>query len=708
MVRTGISHHRGLNPAKLDSEDRGFPLSPFYYNLLYIVDYKMSKWNFNIDKQVSKENFETTSISEKIKKIKARKPKFENPKSIGLLETVFEPVERLYYDMITKDLREGFELDMNASLTRDLSNEGEKLIQGLEGTDDSLQNTFNKISAVNKVNAEKNASNEEATKNQNTVNPDKISIALADSKNFIIPDPSVAQMSKKKRSSNGESNLDQDFKNTQDKVDSIIGRAKGSSFFDNLSMESINNKGKLDALQGDINNKKLVDPNKSIVSVDSLNSPGSAPGAARSKVRVVGLGDQLKSVIKKAVNRIQSILKILMKFIAKELKYGAEKFQSFFIHFRDNFNYLLITIANALTHNNASVDEVKVFSSETMKFTTVLFTNIFLYNWYFLMFYNEDPEFRYTINVQEQVFDRSKLAYSIIGPSLRALEFFDWILLEKIPMIKNYISSKPILFFLLAIVFFILVLGNFQIAILSGFFKALTFSTSQTVLSVLTTIIVLGYGLKFICYDAGILGSLFNTHSALIIALGGIFFLILFVFYVLFIASISTPLGVLFVNTYLLVYSFFAIIIYRGSDTFTVINEIFNTVSGLGPGEEEEENMEGEKPGIVTRMLNFIIKYVKFINMFLVELMIIMILLFGINTYTSQYGAITFDKTTSINKNSISAPVNSAFTHLFTWLIIFNTLLIVFIVIKMVAKYYRLTDPNRQQQEENGFEETGE
>jgi hypothetical protein len=112
-----------------------------------------------------------------------------------------------------------------------------------------------------------------------------------------------------------------------------------------------------------------------------------------------------------------------------------------------------------------------------------------------------------------------------------------------------------------------------------------------------------------------------------------------------------------------------------------------------------EEGESDEPVGIVTRIGNFITKYVKFINMFLAEILIIMILLLGINNYTSLFGSISFDKTTSANKNSISAPVNSAFTHLFTWLIIFNSLLIVFVVIRMVAKYYRLTDPNQGETE---------
>jgi hypothetical protein len=320
------------------------------------------------------------------------------------------------------------------------------------------------------------------------------------------------------------------------------------------------------------------------------------------------------------------------------------------------------------------------------------------------MFHNEDPEFRYKINVQEQVFDRSRVLYAFFGPSLRAVEMVDWILLEKIPMIKNYISSKPVLFFLLAVAFFVLVLSNFQMSMLTSFLKALTFSADQSILSTLTSIVVLGYGLKFIWYDAGMLGAIGGSKSAAIIIIGGLFFLLLFIFYILFIASFAAPLGVLFVNTYIVIYSFLAILIYKGSGAFTTINEIFKNVSGLTSPQEEEQ--EGESPGVITRIGNFIAKYVKFINMFLVELLIIMILLFGINTYTSQYGSITFDKTTSANKNSISTPVNSAFTHLFTWLIIFNTLLIIFVIVKMVGKYYKLMDPNQQQEGANEGEET--
>jgi hypothetical protein len=663
----------------------------------------MSKWNFNIDKPTTVENFESISMPEKIKKIREKRPKFENPKSIGLLETIFDPLEKQYYDLSDKGLKEGFDLNNNA-FTSGISDAGKQMLAGIEGTGDSFKSAFDKIAEVTKLNKLKSSVDVlDKIKSQTG----KVSDALEGAKNFIMPDALVSKLTSLKDLKMGPVDLTENtiFQSGKSGIDDIMGRAQGSGFFDQLSADSITIKGKLDALQGDINNQKLKQSNApGMIKASDLTSPGRTPGLSTSSIKVVGLGDQLKKKMKEALDQIQAILNFIMIFISKRIKYGAEKVQSFFVHFRDNFNYVMITIANALTHNNASIDEVKVFSSETMKFTTVLFTSVFLYNWYYLIFHNESPEFRYTINVQESVFDRSRILYGIFGPSLRAVEMFDWILLEKIPMIKEYISSKPLLFFSLAIGFLFLVLGNFQMTMLNSFLKALTFSADQTILSVLTSIIALGYGLKFICYDAGMIGALWRSGSGIIFFIGGIFFLLLFIFYTLFIAAFAAPLGVLLVNAYIVIYSFFAIMIYEGSNMFTVINDIFKNVSGLtSAGEEAEQNAEA---GVITRIGLFINKYIKFINMFLVELLIIMILLFGINTYTSQYGSINFDATTSTTKNSIASPVNSAFTHLFTWLIIFNTLLIVFIVAKMVGKYYKLTDPNQQQEQGEESETT--
>jgi hypothetical protein len=659
---------------------------------MYIVNNKMSTWNFDIGKTSNiTENFDSKPMIEKIKKIREKKPKFENPKSIELLESVFDPFT----------VTEGFEIGekmKDNKFIKGFSGAGQEILAGIEGAKDSLESAFNKISDVTKLNKLKNG---EDALNELKSQTSKAKDALSDAKNFIIPDSTVAQIQNFKIGSTGITD-NTIFQTGKQGIDDIVGRASGSNFFDKLSAESITIKGKLDALQGDINNQKIKKTEG--ISASDLSTPGGSPGTTTSTIKVVGLGDQLKKKMKEAVEQIKNILNFIMKNLSRYLKYAAEKLKEFFVHFRDNFNYVMITIANALTHNNASIDEIKVFSSETMKFTTVLFTYVFLYNWYFLMFHNEDPEFRYKINVQEQVFDRSRVLYAFFGPSLRAVEMVDWILLEKIPMIKSYISSKPVLFFLLAVAFFVLVLSNFQMSMLTSFLKALTFSADQSILSTLTSIVVLGYGLKFIWYDAGILGAIGGSKSAAIIIIGGLFFLLLFIFYILFIASFAGPLGVLLVNTYIVVYSFLAILIYKGSGAFTTINEIFKNVSGLTSPQEEEQ--EGESPGVITRIGNFITKYVKFINMFLVELLIIMILLFGINTYTSQYGSITFDKTTSVNKNSISTPVNSAFTHLFTWLIIFNTLLIIFVIVKMVSKYYKLTDPNQQQEGANEGEET--
>jgi hypothetical protein len=479
--------------------------------------------------------------------------------------------------------------------------------------------------------------------------------------------------------------------------------------------------GKLNALKGELNNNSLTNPNNKI-SADDMKD--SSPGIDASSIKVVGLGDQMKKKFKEALSQIKGILNYLVKVLVKGLKYGALQFEWFFVHFRDNFNYALITIANSLTHNHTSVEEIRVFSSETLKFLTILFTSVFLYNWYFLMFHNDDPTFRYSINVEENVFNYSKVLYAIVGPSLRAVEFIDWILLEQIPMIKQFVSSKPVLFFILAVIFFILVLGNFQKMILTSFLQSLSFSLNQNVLSIIVSVITLAYGLKFICYDAGLIGAIFSSGSAIITGVGMLFYLLLFVLYIIFIASFSSPLAILLINTYIVVYSFFALLIYEKSKMFTTVNDIYKAVSGLdslgddggqtGGGQQTGgEGEGGSSEGYMAKALEFfakigvyIEKWIKYINMFLMELLVILILIFGIDTYTSQFGSITFDKTSTKTVNSIAAPINSAFTHLFTWLIVFNSLLIVVVIVRIVAKYNRLV--LHTEEGEDDSEDTGD
>ena len=99
----------------------------------------MSKWNFDIGKTSNiTENFDSKPMIEKIKSIRKKKPKFENPKSIELLESIFDPFA----------VTEGFDIGekiKDNKFTKGLSGTGQEILAGIEGTKDSLENAFNKI-----------------------------------------------------------------------------------------------------------------------------------------------------------------------------------------------------------------------------------------------------------------------------------------------------------------------------------------------------------------------------------------------------------------------------------------------------------------------------------------------------------------------------------------------------------------------------------
>jgi len=660
----------------------------------------MTKWNFQIDKPPdTKENFETCDMKEKIIKIRKQKtPRFENPKSIPEFESVFDSNEQRYYNGLAG--KEGFD-PMSGIGDNELTSTLKDMANGLQDNDDSLGNLYKKMSAVNAV---KEASKPAPIELNKPVDKKNITAALASStQNYFMPDPSVAKLQTAKLDTTGTNNITT-YEDTKNGLKNIISRASGAGAWGYLSGDSATISGQLNSLSGVMNNKKLLDPNKTI---KLTQSPGGAPGPAKKSVKDTSMGDSLKKAMKAAANRIRIILQTVMRFIGIELKYASEKFKSFFVNFRDNYNYLLIAIANGLTHNNANVDEIRVFSSETMKFTTVLFTYVFLYNWYYMMFYKE-PDQRYKLDV-DWLQNFNTILYMIFGPSLRALEVIDRILLEYIPMIKNYITSQPFIFFFLAIVFFTLVVSNFQMAMLTSFLKALSFQTNDNILSTVTSILVLGYAMKLMFWDLGLIGKIWGTKSAIIIPLGMIFFLILFVFYLFFIIGFSAPMAVLFTNIYIVAYSFFAIPIYEMSNTFTIVKEIFTNVTGP-PGEDEggdQGSSEGQGTmgkimGFMMKIGMFLNKWIKFINTFLMEFIILFILSAGIYIYGTQYSSIQINNSTTANNvNSIGTPVNSAFTHLFTWLIIFNSLLIALTVVRMIGKYFKLKNPQAEGQGED-------
>jgi hypothetical protein len=59
----------------------------------------------------------------------------------------------------------------------------------------------------------------------------------------------------------------------------------------------------------------------------------------------------------------------------------------------------------------------------------------------------------------------------------------------------------------------------------------------------------------------------------------------------------------------------------------------------------------------------------------------------GIRNYIKGYKVAFAEKANMHNINSLGGVVNTAFKHLYTWLIIFNTILIAIIGISMKIKY---------------------
>ena len=720
----------------------------------------MSTWKFDIDS----ENTESAKIKEKIKRLK------RNPKNIPILENIYETehsgtpmtldsgpiLEKpiLLYDPIKKIVEKrkksrwqsdsgplnqqyppgtqidfvsfdnqnsrmgnstelscppgrrgragepGFPATLVEGMTNslgidaaDLSGKFKDSVMINNDNYNSLTELYNKIADQNKSN--KTTQNSKAilkTVNSGSSNPDLLNSGKS---SFWFPSSEVSDLPKHK-AANDKSAMDATalIGAAKTKVNSLTDQVSGAMTSDRASLSA-----QISSLKSGMSSQNLIDTNIPI--------PTATPGSkAQTQIQVKGLGDQLKTGMQKSANEISYILTTAGKASGQGISYIGKIFLSVLLNFRDNYNYFVITMSNGLTNNNATLSEVKVFSSEILKFTTVLFTYIFVYNWYYLMFGMDEGQPRFKLDLDENLMNPYPSIFTLFGPSLKPTELLDWFLLDKIPEWMKAINSKPVLFFLLAVVFFCLVLGNVQMQILTSFLNALTFTTTASALSIIMSILTMG----FACY--WIYQSEIWHKAASIYGIGGIAALIgcliVSVLYLIYTMFFGVPLAIFSLNTYIMIYSFFAIIIYReDGGVYATIKKIYEAVSptqsdlnGTTP-DDEPEDIPGEHETILEKMarllkkwggwiVKMIEKYAKYANMYLVELLMIMILLAGINTYTSQYGSVQFDKTDSQNVNNIGSPVNSAFKHLFTWLIIINTIIILFLGVRMWGKYYNL------------------
>ena len=495
----------------------------------------------------------------------------------------------------------------------------------------------------------------------------------------------------------------------QAKASSITQRASGVSDNTDQLLSSIA------SLKSTIANKKLVDPNAAIPE-ETLESK------EQSKIEVKGLGDQLKKGISKGVNDMKFILQTVFRFIGEEIRLAGETFFYLISRLRDNISYFVIIVANALTNNNATISEVKTFYSEIVNFTTVLFTYVFLYNWYYYLFYL-NPENNVGARIDMDLFNffkwyktednrgESPALYTFFGPSYMPTALLDATLIKVSDYIYKSVTSKPLIFFILAIIFFSLVLGDLQSTVISGFVNAITFQRTASFLSIIVFLLTMGFAFHWI-YKSNMWQSVANIYGlpAIAAAFGCLVATVLYLIYIVF---FGLPLGMLFITFYVLVISFFAIVIFswynngmginrsvENGGILGTIQKIYDEVTKKSEGGGDSGGGEGgsfsEKAMRFSKnAIAFIEKWTSDINKYLMEIFIILILFSGINTYTSNYGAIVFEKSDSQNVNNIGSPISSAFKHLFTWLIIINALIIMFVGVRMWGKYYKLKEESQ-------------
>jgi hypothetical protein len=404
---------------------------------------------------------------------------------------------------------------------------------------------------------------------------------------------------------------------------------------------------------------------------------------------------------KATINRAQFIVKLLLSKILKMFKLGSAKFKEQLIHWHYRYRQFVVKSAQAMTQNNASSIEIDVFSDQITKMATVLLSWVILYNWYYLMFFLE-PREQYKLNLNYYK-ENYSLIYAFLGIPLRGAEMLDYLLLEVIPKYtKMVIKSNIVIFFMMAIIFIGLVNGGMAQTITTDFFNSVNGSYTGTVFSGFVFGLIIVYGILFWIGDFVMIPPIpgvtpiplplpvpkWYMQSIWLFVpwlISGIIFLIT-------VMILGTPIGVFAICSLIFFYSFFAIIMYNGfnlSSTFTAISESISHISDLN-AEDDSGKCENVEKSWFMYIKDYLRYGVKYFYIFMFELFILYILISGLVTYTTGFTVPFPEKATFKNVNSMGAAVKTAFTHLYTWLIIINILLILLLVIVIRYKYKKI------------------
>lgn len=403
--------------------------------------------------------------------------------------------------------------------------------------------------------------------------------------------------------------------------------------------------------------------------------------------------EETKKNVTKSVNQLSYSSKLMFDKLKGTFHLGSEKFKNFIIECKYIYRRFVVNLSQALTQNHATKTEIDTFSSEIIKVTTVLLSWLILYNWYYVMFFLE-PREQYKLNLTYYEKNHSFL-YGILGPPLRAVETVDWVLLEVIPLIKKYITSKVLIFFIMALIFLHMVRNGFAEHVTNDFFNAVNNKFTPTLLCISVILFVLIYGGLWWWgvknYDVDPKDN--NPESWWKKGtLNTIIWFILFCVYIIAIIMFGVPIGAVALCGFFFFYSFFAIIMYNGfnlSSTFSAVAENISNMSEINK-DESEDVCEDRTQSWFSYIYRYLKRMVRYFYIYMFEIFMLYILIDGIHKYKTGYTIPFAEKATMKNINSLGGAVSTALQNLYTWLIIINVFLIILILVTMKIKYDNL------------------
>ena len=147
------------------------------------------------------------------------------------------------------------------------------------------------------------------------------------------------------------------------------------------------------------------------------------------------LGEQLKL----ALTQFTAVITNIFNNLATHLLLFNKLTQAFILSWNQNVTIVISKIANALTQNTATAEEISIFQTQVTTFLTILMVWIFIYNWYYVAFFLEDRDnIRYTLNsLYTQDADgnmtstiANSLSYFFIGPCCEVVRLFNKVVVE--------------------------------------------------------------------------------------------------------------------------------------------------------------------------------------------------------------------------------------------------------------------------------------